>query len=71
MLPPGYAEPFMPKPTTPLTDRLSQMASHARDRAEAMPPGPKREALLRAARLSENALQIQQWLSSASLRAPT
>jgi len=61
----------MPKLTTSLTDRLTQMASEARTRAEATPPGPKREALLRAARLSENALNIQQWLSSSGLRAPT
>jgi hypothetical protein len=57
--------------TTSLADRLTQMASDARSRAEAMPPGPKREALLKAARISENALQLQQWLSSAGLRAPT
>jgi hypothetical protein len=60
----------MLKLTASLTDRLTQMASAARNRAEASPPGPKREALLKAARLSENALQIQQWLSSAGLRAP-
>jgi hypothetical protein len=50
--------------TIPLKDRLAQLASNARNRAEATPAGPKREALLRAARLSENALHIQQWLSS-------
>jgi hypothetical protein len=61
----------MPKPTTSLTDRLTQLASDARSRAETTPPGPKREALLNAARLSENALHIQQWLSSPGLRAPT
>ena len=60
----------MPKLTTSLTDRLTQMASDARNRAETTPPGPKREALIKAARLSENALQIQQWLSSPGLRAP-
>ncbi len=53
----------MLKPTTSLTERLTQMASVARSRAETAPPGPKREALLKAARLSENALHIQQWLS--------
>ena len=58
----------MTQPT--LTDRLTQLASDARTRAEATPPGPKREALLKAARLSENALHIQRWLSS-GLRAPT
>jgi len=60
----------MTTPTTSLADRLTQLASDARARAEAAPPGPKREALLKAARLSENALHIQRWLSS-GLRAPT
>ena len=53
----------MLKPSTSLTERLTQMASIARSHAETAPPGPKREALLKAARLSENALRIQQWLS--------
>jgi hypothetical protein len=57
--------------TTSLKERLNQLASDARSRAEAMPPGPKREDLLKAARISENALQLQQWLSSTGLRAPT
>jgi hypothetical protein len=61
----------MPKLTTSLTERLTQMASVARSRAQATPPGPKQEALLKAAQLSENALHIQQWLSSPSLRPPT
>jgi len=60
----------MPKLTTSLKERLTEMASVARSRAEATPPGPKREALLKAARLSENALHIQQWLNSPGLQAP-
>ena len=52
-----------------LTERLTQLASAARSRAESAPPGPKREALLKAAQLSENAVNIQKWLSS-GLRAP-
>nr|AWM07960.1 hypothetical protein CIT39_16880 [Bradyrhizobium symbiodeficiens]QDF38456.1 hypothetical protein FJN17_13275 [Bradyrhizobium symbiodeficiens] len=52
----------MLKPTTSLTERLTQMASVARSRAETAPPGPEREALLKAAQLNENALHIQQWL---------
>jgi hypothetical protein len=54
-----------------LTERLTQLASDARGRAEATPPGPKREALLNAARVSEDALRIQRWLSSPGLRTPT
>jgi hypothetical protein len=57
--------------TIPLKGRLAQLAGNARNRAETTPPGPKREALLRAARLIENALHIQQWLSSSDIRRPT
>jgi hypothetical protein len=53
-----------------LTERLTQLTKDFRDIAETMPPGAKREALLRAAMLNENALQIQKWLSSPGLRAP-
>ena len=60
----------MTTPASTLVDRLTQLARDARNRAEATPPGPKREVLLRAALLSENALHIQRWLSS-GLRAPT
>ena len=54
----------------PLTERLTQLANAARSQAESAPPGPKREALLKAAKLSENALHIQKWLSSSGLRTP-
>jgi hypothetical protein len=59
------------KQTIPLTVRLAQLADEARRRAEAAPPGAKREALLKAARISETALQLQQWIGSPGLRAPT
>jgi hypothetical protein len=55
----------------PLKDRLTQLAKEARARAEALPAGAKREALLRAAAVSETAAQIQRWISSPGLRAPT
>jgi hypothetical protein len=58
------------KQTISVKDRLVRLAKEARDRAEAMPPGAKREALMKAAKLSETALQVQQWLSSPGLRAP-
>jgi hypothetical protein len=53
-----------------LTDRLTQLAKEARDRAKAMAPGAKREALLKAARISETALHIQLWIGSPGLRTP-
>jgi hypothetical protein len=60
----------MPKCAPSLTDRLVKLAKDARALAEATPPGTKRQALLRSSLLSENALHIQQWLSSPGLRAP-
>jgi hypothetical protein len=59
------------KQTAPLPVRLARLADEARLRAEAEPPGAKREALLRAAQISETARQVQQWISSPGLRAPT
>jgi len=59
----------MLKQTSSLAERLTQLAKNARDSADATPPGAKREALLKAARVSENALRVQQWLSSRGLRA--
>ena len=53
-----------------LTERLLRMSTEARSRAEATPPGPERDALLNEAKASDNALHVQQWLSS-GLRAPT
>ena len=58
------------KQTIPLKARLSQLAKEASDRAKAAPPGAKREALVKAARMSEAALQIQQFLLYKSVRSP-
>jgi hypothetical protein len=54
-----------------LRNRLVQLSKDARSRAAATPPGREREALLNEARASDNALHIQEWLTSAGLRAPT
>ena len=53
-----------------LRDRLAHLAKEANNRAEAMPPGAKREALIRAARISKTAAHIQEWINSRGLRAP-
>jgi hypothetical protein len=53
-----------------LMERLAQLTKDSRDLAKTMPAGAKREALLRAAMLNENALHVQKWLSSPGLRAP-
>jgi hypothetical protein len=60
---------LIPAPTTSLTDRLIKLAADAHKSAAAAPAGPKREAFLRAALLSENALHIQLWITYRDLRA--
>jgi hypothetical protein len=67
----SHPMPTRKKQTIPLTTRLAQLAEEARRRAEAAPLGAKRETLLKAARISETALQLQQWISSPGLRAPS
>jgi hypothetical protein len=44
------------KHTESLGDRLAQEAGEARTRAETMPPGPERDALLRKARQVDTAM---------------
>ncbi|MGR4932126.1 hypothetical protein ACIPUD_35720 [Bradyrhizobium sp. CAR08] len=51
------------KRTIPLSNRLAQLAAEARRRAEIAPPGVQRESLLKAARLSETASHIHDWIS--------
>jgi hypothetical protein len=49
---------------------LLQHAQSARDAAHRLPPGKKREMLLRQARSSEMAVQIDRWITSPGLRPP-
>ncbi|MCP4620547.1 MAG: hypothetical protein GY844_29430 [Bradyrhizobium sp.] len=50
--------------------RLLKHAQQAREAAHLLPPGRKREMLLRQARASEMAVQIDRWISSPGLRPP-
>ena len=50
--------------------RLLQHAQQTREAAHLLPPGKKRELLLRQARASEMAVQIDRWISSPGLRPP-
>jgi hypothetical protein len=50
--------------------RLLKHAQDAREAARRLPPGTKRETMLRQARASEIALQIEKWISSPGLRPP-
>jgi hypothetical protein len=53
-----------------LRERLIQLASHAREQANKLPPGNERESLLKKARQCETASHIDEWLRSSGLRAP-
>jgi hypothetical protein len=59
------------KNTLTFPDRLTKEAERLRQEAEASPPGPQRDELLRKARQAETALPINEWISSPGLRAPT
>ena len=50
--------------------RLMKHAQDAREAARKSPPGKKREMLLRQARASEMAVQIERWIASPGLRPP-
>lgn len=58
------------KHTITFEARLLQRAQEARDAARRLPPGKARELLLRQARASEMAVQIDKWISSPGLRPP-
>ncbi|MBR0709226.1 MULTISPECIES: hypothetical protein [Bradyrhizobium] len=59
------------KQTRTLDQRLAEEAARLRDEARALPAGREREILLRRARQDETAMQIEAWLRSPGLRAPT
>ena len=59
------------KQTRTLHERLADEAAQLREQARALSPGRRREMLLRRARQDEVAMQIDAWLHSPGLRAPT
>ena len=60
--------PNQPKP--PLQDRLLQEVTRLKEEAKFLPPGPRRDAMMRRARQTETALHMDDWLSSPGLQAP-
>ena len=58
------------KQGTSFETRLLARAREAREAARHLPPGKQRELLLRQARASETAAQIDRWISSPGLRPP-
>lgn len=59
------------KQTMTLHQRLADEAAALRAQARALAPGRAREMLLRRARQDEMAMQIEAWLNSPGLKAPT
>ena len=53
-----------------LEERLSEEAKLLREEAETLPPGPKREELLRRARETETTSHLSEWLTSPGLQPP-
>jgi hypothetical protein len=58
-------------PTETLRQRLAEEVRRLREEARALPPGRRRELLLQRVRQDETAIQIDAWISSPGLRAPT
>ena len=56
--------------TVTLDERLEEQAERLRMEARGTPPGVERDKLIRRARQAETAAHIQEWLTSAGLRAP-
>jgi hypothetical protein len=59
------------KETAPLDQRLKEQAQRLRKEARGMPHGIKRERLIRQARQAEIAVNMQEWLTSPGLQAPS
>lgn len=58
------------KQTEILEERLGLEAIRLREEARLLPPGARRETLLRRARQAETGAQMSQWLRSPGLQPP-
>jgi hypothetical protein len=54
-----------------LEERLAEEAKRLRAAAKSLPPGAKREELIRKARQAETGSHMSEWLSSPGLQTPT
>jgi hypothetical protein len=57
--------------TEELEDRLAEEAKRLRAKAELLPAGAVRDALIRKARQAETGSQMSEWLRSPGLQRPT
>jgi hypothetical protein len=58
------------KQTISLKDRLASFSKEAREHADALPPGPERDALLKKASRADTASHFEDWANSAGLQPP-
>jgi hypothetical protein len=58
------------KQTDPLSDRFAAFAADARAKANLLPPGPERDALLKKIRQADTAARLDQWAQSPGLQPP-
>ena len=59
------------KQTQSLKQRLAEEVERLREEVHSLPAGHRRELLLQKVRQDETAIQIDAWISSPGLRAPT
>ncbi len=58
------------KQQSSLQERLSAFAKGVRKEAEALPPGPEREAQLKRASRADVAAHLDEWANSSGLQRP-
>ena len=58
------------KQTTSLQQRLLAFAGYAREAAEDIPPGPRKQKMLEKARVAETTADLDIWISSPGLAPP-
>jgi len=58
------------KQTMPLQQRLMKFASYAREEAQGIPTGPRKQQMLEKARMAEATADFEQWISSPGLAPP-
>jgi hypothetical protein len=59
-----------PRQFLPLKDRLALWATETLKLANSLPPGPKRDHLLRKARQGDTASHLKDWANSPGLQPP-
>ena len=57
--------------TQSLNERLLAFAKQVRARAAGLPPGIKRDQLLKKAREADTEFHIEEWVNSPGLQSPT